>query len=320
MSTHTTSVPGRGDNSLLERLCASWVDRAAVRNPDYHDGLGERFIPELYDFPPGLLPFKNHPAYLALDEPVHRRVQSLAWLAWNRRVVDTEELVVCKALIALMSGGTDIRLTGASRSAIRYTFLDEAFHSHMHEVAIGVIVRERGLPLELVDQLRRPGYSYRSLLAATKDMSERWETDIAHLTWAVVGELSIYEFLTIVSSDESIQPGSRELLTLHERDEAAHASIVAQVLREHFHALGRAQRACFVSCLPHAMTSLSQQDWAVWRDVLELAGVEKAAAIVADTEHDADVPNQLPLLRSYRRITSLCEELDIELPESHHGS
>ncbi|WP_258196714.1 diiron oxygenase [Nocardia farcinica] len=75
------------------------------------------------------------------------------------------------------------------------------------------------------------------MLAATADRPDA----CARLTWAVVGELSIYEFLTIVSDDETIQPGSRQLLELHERDEAAHASIVAQVMRGHFHEFGKEQ-------------------------------------------------------------------------------
>ncbi|WP_028479888.1 diiron oxygenase [Nocardia sp. CNY236] len=272
LSSRTPETVARAASSVLDRLCKTWLTRAAVRNPNYDDESAARFVPELHDFPPELLPFNDHPTYVALDEPIHRRVQALAWVAWNRRVVETEELVVCRALLALMNGETDIA------------------------------------------RLRRPGHSYRSLLAATADSREAWESDIARLTWAVVGELSIYEFLTIVSNDERIQPGARVLLELHERDEAAHASLIAQVMRGHFHELGTQQRARFVDFLPHAMTSLSQQDWVVWKDVLELAGVDQAAAIVADVENAPDVADHVPLLRSYQRIASLCHDVDIDLP------
>jgi hypothetical protein len=104
------------------------------------------------------------------------------------------------------------------------------------------------------------------------------------------------------------------LLELHERDEAAHASVVAQALGEHFHELSTRQRDCLARCLPLAMHSLSQQDWLVWGDVLEVAGVDGARAIVKDTENDRTVPDQLPLLRSYERIESFCQDVGIVLP------
>jgi hypothetical protein len=306
--------PDSEPKAILERLSSSWLTRAAVRNTQYVEDPEPAFDPQLYDFPPALLPFRAHPAYLMLDEPVQRRVQALAWISWNRRVVDTEEMVVCKALAALLNGQTDLSLKGPARVTIRQTLLDEYFHSHIHEVAARITARERQLAPALIDRLSRPGYSHRSYRATAARMTESWEKDVALLTWAVVGELSIYEFLTLVSDDPMIQPGSRALLRLHERDEAAHATVVAHALGEHFHELGEPQRACFVRCLPLAMHSLSQQDWSVWCDVLELAGVANARDIVADVEHDRGVPDQLPLLRGYQRVTSFCEDVGIELP------
>ncbi|WP_258196480.1 hypothetical protein [Nocardia farcinica] len=61
-----------------------------------------------------------------------------------------------------MSDETDLRLSGPSRMSIRHTLVDEAFHSHMHEMAAAAVLHARGLPVEYAEQLRRPGFSYRS--------------------------------------------------------------------------------------------------------------------------------------------------------------
>lgn len=300
--------------TILDRLSRSWLTRAAVRNPEYVEDPAPAFDPALHDFPPALLPFRAHPDYAGLDEATQRRVQALAWISWNRRVVDTEEAVVCRALAALLGGHTDLRLTGAARMTIRQTLLDEYFHSQIHEVAAALTARQRQLAPELVARLARPGYSHRSYRAAAAELREAWEKDVALLVWAVVGELSIYEFLTLVSDDPMVQLGSRSLLRLHERDEAAHATVVAHALREHFHELTAPQRACFARCLPLAIHSLSQQDWSVWTDVLELAGVPRARQIVDDVEHDRGVPDQLPLLRGFDRVIAFCADVGLEPP------
>lgn len=76
---------------------------------------------------------------------MQRKIQTLTWVAWNKGVVDTEELVVAFALIGLVNGATNISLTGVDRVAIRQTLIDEYFHSHRHEVAIGISCRGRKL-------------------------------------------------------------------------------------------------------------------------------------------------------------------------------
>jgi hypothetical protein len=112
--------------------------------------------------------------------------------------------------------------------------------------------------------------------------------------WAVVGELSIYEFLGLVLEDPMVQPSSRALLRLHALDEAAHGSLIAQIVRDNFHNLSEKQQACFVKCLPLAMVGFSEEDWLVWYDVLELAGVTAARKIISDTESDSVIPGILP--------------------------
>jgi len=303
-------------NNIVDRLCRSWSTRATVRNGEFVEVPEPGFDPDMYDFPPQLLPFRNHQDYIELDRPIQCRVEALSWIAWNKRVVDTEELVVSPALAALMNGATDLCLKGSDRTAIRQTLVDEYFHSHMHEVAIEITMRGRNLSAQLTDQLSRPACVYRSYAMTADYMEESWEKDIARLAWSVVGELSIYEFLGQVSGDPMIQPASSMLLRLHERDEAAHASLIAQIMRDHFHEFSEKQKACFVKCLPLAIAGFCQEDWLMWQDILELAGVGAAREIVSDTQSDSSVPNQLPLMRSFQKVEDFCSDLGLDMPTS----
>lgn len=306
-------------DDIVHRLRDNWLSRAAVRNADYKDYPADLFDPKKYDYPPQTIPFRNHPGYLALHESQKQYIQSLAWIAWNKRVVDTEELLVAPALNAMMNGDTDISIKGTERIAIRHIMIDELFHSHMHEVAIDFTIRYREIPSHVIDKFQRPACSFRSYSETAASLKENWQKDTARLAWVVVGELSIYEFLTLVSKDPQMQPVSRNLIQLHERDEAAHASVIAQVMKNHFQELTEQQQACFIDCLPLAVTGFSQEDWVVWQDILELIEVEDAQQIIEDTINDINVPNRLPLLRSFEKIENFCRSLGFELPRANQS-
>ena len=301
-------------NFIVDKICRNWPTRSAVRNGEFVEVPEPFFDVKMRDFPTELVPFRNHPSYVELDEEIKRKVETLAWISWNKRVVDTEELVVTPALVALMNGSTDICLKGPAKTAIRQTVVDEYFHSHMHDVAVGVTTRGRKIPLSVVDRLSRPAWVYRSYMALASTLDHAWERDIARLAWCVIGELSIYEFLNIVSADEDIQPASRTLLRLHERDEAAHASLIAQIIKDHYHQLKPAQKSRFDSSIPVAMDGFSQEDWHTWLDILQAAEIPCAAEIISDTRNSESISSHLPLLRSFQRVQDFCKELGISLP------
>ena len=301
----------RASNSVVDRICRNWSTKSAVRSGEFKEVPEPFFDIGKRDFSSRLLPFNNHPDYISLGEKAHRYIETLAWISWNKRVVDTEELVVTPALASLMNGATDINLQGSSKMVIRQAIVDEYFHSHMHDIAVGLTVRGRNISEDIVDQLNRPACVYRSYLATANKFEHEWEKNIARLAWCLVGELSIYEFLTIVSSDESIQPASRTLLRLHERDEASHASLMAQVMKDHFYQLGEKQKQCFVECLPAAVRGFSQEDWLVWEDILKLAQIDGYRKIISDVKANNNVPDMLPLTRSFQRISDFCRDVGI---------
>lgn len=310
ISSKTTS---NHSNNIVSRLCSNWSTRATVRNGEFVETPEPFFDPDMKDFPEYMLPFNKHPQYQNATLEKRQLVETLSWISWNKRVVDTEELVISPALIAIMNGHTDLKITGVDRMAIRQTLVDEYFHSHMHEIAVGITVRGRNISDDIVSSLNRPACVYRTYKKAADSLETDWEKDIARLAWCVVGELSIYEFLGKVSADPYIQPASSSLLKLHERDEAAHASLIGQIMRDHFHEFGDSQKRCFVKHLPLAMDGFSQEDWVVWQDILELAEIDDAKQIVFDMKHDSKTPDNIPLLRSYQKVESFCSDLNIKL-------
>lgn len=297
-------------SAKVDRLTKSWADRAAVRSPKWTDGPVPKFDLSMRDFPEGLLPFCEHPSYCSLPMETKFLVETFAWVAWNKRVVDTEELLVAPALHELLSGVMGIDLFGHERAAIRQTIIDEYFHSHMHEVAVGVTLEGRRIPMDAIKRFDKPSGCVRTCREFVANIAEPWKRSIAQLAWVIVGELSIYEFLGLVSQDTTIQPFSRRMLELHERDEGAHAFVIADVIRNRFLDFSRPQRSFLLECLPIAMQAFSETDWQVWRQVLLAAEVEKANAIISDMEKGVKrASDSGQLLRSYSNIERLSAEL-----------
>ncbi|MCU4677553.1 diiron oxygenase [Catenovulum sp. 2E275] len=300
------------ENGLLNTLTKNWQFKSTIRSGKFSETPAELFDPELKDYPERLLPFIGHPEYERLDEQTKQTVNSISWIAWNKRVVDTEELIVSPALSLLLTGDLELKLSGNYRGAIRQAIVDEYFHSHMHEITVQLTLDNRGIPIEQASKLTRQALLYREYKALAAQYSEQWQTNLILLIWCVVGELSIYEFLTFVSKDESIQPASRSLVSLHERDEAVHASVIEEVLVDNFDQFSREYTDFIEEILPQAVQAFSTVDWLVWEDVLSISGVSKAKEIIRDISTDLAISSSIPLNRSFIRIKRFCEKVGIE--------
>ncbi|ROS05524.1 para-aminobenzoate N-oxygenase AurF [Sinobacterium caligoides] len=290
---------------------SDWKNKSIVRSGRFKESPDELFDENLTDYPDNLLPFIGHPAYEALDDRIKSRIGSFAWIAWNKRVVDTEELIIGPALACLIANKTDITLKGIPKMAIRQAIVDEYFHSHMHDIAVGITIENRSLSQEDVEQLDKPALLYRRYQEVASDLPEQWQKDIALLVWCVIGELSIYEFLTFVSKDETVQPASRSLVGLHERDEAVHASLIQAVMEDNYQYLSEEQKSCFEACLPYGLSAFSAVDWVIWQDVLRISGVKDSEQIIKDVINDSSISNTIPLNRSFVRIKRFCENVGI---------
>lgn len=303
------------ENGLLNTLTKNWQFKSTIRSGKFSETPAELFDPELKDYPERLLPFIDHPEYKRLDERTKQDINSFSWIAWNKRVVDTEELIVSPALSLLLTGDLELKLSGTYRSAIRQAIVDEYFHSHMHEITVQLTLDHRSIPIERASKLTRQALLYREYKALAEQYAQQWQKNLILLIWCVVGELSIYEFLTFVSKDESIQPASRSLVSLHERDEAVHASVIEEVLVDNFDQFSREYSDFIEDILPKAVQAFSTVDWLVWEDILNICGVNNAASIVSEISTKSDTSSSIPLNRSFIRIKRFCEKVGIEYKE-----
>ncbi|MGF1431045.1 diiron oxygenase [Kitasatospora sp. LaBMicrA B282] len=293
------------DESVLRRIADSWPRRATVRTDlDRVTDPGE-YDPALPDYPERLLPFAEHPKYLAASPEARRRVQTLAWLVYNERVIAAEEHVANPTFAMIMHGvfpGADGVHT---KRAVQQTHVDEVWHTYMHMIAMQ---RTR----ELRQVTDEPAYphtvTYRRLLEAEAQASERWERDLLKLVWTTVSEISVNAYLELLSRDETVQPLHTLVPRLHARDESAHSSVMVEVAKGLYTHLNAEQRRAFVDALPKALNAFVAQDFAVWPGILRHAGIADAEEIVADCRRAS---GSGLLVRDFSGIRRIVREMEL---------
>ncbi|MEU2723650.1 diiron oxygenase [Streptomyces smyrnaeus] len=294
------------DESVLRRIAASWPRRATIRTDLDQIAEPEEYDRTLPDYPVHLLPFAEHPHFVAADPEKRQQVLTMAWLVYNERVIAAEEYVANPTFAMIMHGvfpGADgVQL----KRAVQQTHVDEVWHTYMHMVAMQ---RTR----EVREVVNEPSYphtvTYRRLLQAEAETSEKWERDLLKLVWTTVSEISVNAYLELLSRDTTVQPLHALVPRLHARDESAHSSVMVEVAKSLFVHMNTEQRRAFVDALPRALNAFVAQDFEVWPDVLKHAGIEHADEIVADCR--AQAGNDL-LVRDFSGIRRIVREMELE--------
>lgn len=292
--------------STLKRIVAAWPRRATVRTDVAAFMEAEVSASGVTDYPVRLIPFAEHPHFLEASEESRRLVNTLAWQAYNARVIAAEEYVANPTFEMLTHGvfpGVD---RYEAKEAVQQSHIDEVWHTYMHMTAMQRTKEARNLTVQ-------PDYSHpvtnRRLFELTAKRSEKWERDILFLVWTVVGELHINNFLELLARDQTIQPMHALVARLHARDEAAHGPIVAEVMKDIFVHLNREQRELFIRTLPDAITALGAQDYEIWSDILNFVGMDGATEIIADTRR---LPGTEMMLTDFSTVERLVRDLGIE--------
>jgi hypothetical protein len=294
------------DAGVLHRLAGSWPRRATVRTD--MDRLAE---PEEYDrgtpdYPARLLPFAEHPTFLAASPEQRRHVLTLAWLVYNERVIAAEEYVANPTFAMIMHGVFPGADHFALRQAVQQTHVDEVWHTYMHMIAMQ---RTREVRAVGAEPDYPPTVTYRRLVEAERQASEQWERDLLKLVWTTVSEVSINAYLELLSRDTTIQPLHALVPRLHARDESAHSSVMIEVVKALYPHLNVAQRQAFAQAIPQALNAFTAQDFTVWPVILRHAGIPDADEIVQDCRREEG--NDL-LVRDFSGIRRVVRELEIE--------
>lgn len=294
------SEPGIGP-STLRRIAAAWPRRATVRTDLDKVTTPEAYDRDVLDYPEHLLPFAGHPDFAGQPEDRRLLTNTLAWIAYNARVIAAEEHVANPTFVMLAHG----RFPGLERyevkEVVQQAHVDEVWHTYMHMVAMQRTREVRGITAEA--DIVQP-VTNRRLFALADQCSESWERDLLFLLWTTVGEVSINAFLDLLAGDTTIQPMHALIARLHARDEAAHGPVLAELMKEIFPRLERHQQDFLVRWFPDAITAFGAEDYDLWPQVLSLAKVPKAADIVGDTQGSAGGELMLTDFSTVRRLLS----------------
>lgn len=286
--------------AVLTRLAANWGRRAQVKREEIE--VIQLLDAERPDFLPALLPFKDHPLFLAASDQMQQTILSCGWLAYNEKTVDIEAHIITPACLHIVYGEVPGLGDGVSRQLASETLVDEAYHTLLVSNASHVTRTQRHLealpvPLSaLVTKMRE----------AQDQCSESWQKVLIHLATAIVSEVFISDYLKLLSGDMSIQPLNRLTVAMHRRDELAHSSIFRHLAKALYAALGTRERAFFLEVLPKPVRWFANQEWDVWQAMLHHIGFAQTETVINDCRRQ----NEENLTRlDYSGILDLAEAL-----------
>lgn len=217
------------ENAVLSRLAGNWHRRATVKQEE--PNLDDVFELDRPDFPEALLPFREHPTYLALDDGMRDRILAWGWISFNKNIMDIEQHVVNPGFALVTRDVFDTGIDSESMTlAVTQAMVDEQYHTLMHLNASAVTRRKRGwrMPetaLPLAYKARRQ--AHRIATAGTDE-----ERALVSLAFTTVAEISVNAHLDLVAENHEIQPVNRMTAVLHNRDEYCHASIADTLAQE----------------------------------------------------------------------------------------
>jgi len=294
------------DHKLISQLMRNWPKRSTVRGC-YFDELKKQkdYNPAISDYPTEMVPFWNHPTFEKVDCEIKEKILTWAWINYNQRTIHAEEKVANPAFHLLMQGifpGCD---TFEMRSVVQQSLIDEHFHSLMHYNAIEATKRVR----DLTDTIHFPdSITYRELVKAQSEVSEKWKKQSMVLVWAIVSEISINAFLSLLSGSKTIQPIHSLIAKLHDIDEYSHSSVLIEITKSIYVRMNREQQDFFIKYLPSALKAFIAQDYSVWTNILEHYNVKGIKEIIGDSKN---IKSNDSLIRDFSGLRKISNDLNI---------
>jgi alpha-N-dichloroacetyl-p-aminophenylserinol N-oxygenase len=293
--------PCAASRAVLQKMARSWNARAQVRKASATEELA--FDLDRPDFAVELLPFRDHPRFLALDAPVRARVLSAAWLAYNSKTLDIESWIVSPFCHDVLGGSVRGLDDEISHQIVSETLVDESFHVLLTVNATNLTRRMRDLPLRLPpsELLRRARQEQAAHVAP-------WQRALLGLAVAVVSEVFISDYLLLLSGSETLQPLHRLAVDSHRRDEASHGVVFRHLAKIAYRAMSPREQEFFAAALPRPVRWFAAPDAATWSALLNQLGVAGADELVGDClRHGADELSTI----DYTGVVELAHELGI---------
>ncbi|MEL6438498.1 MAG: diiron oxygenase [Cyanobacteria bacterium J06621_8] len=286
--------------AFLQKISQTWHRRAQVKTKEIEPK--STIDASLPDFRVDLLPFKDHPDFLAASPEMQNRILSCGWLAYNEKTIDIEAKVINPACNHIIYGEVPGADDETSQLIASETMVDEAYHILLVNKACHLTRRQRNL-----QSLKLPDFNLViNMQREQEQWSEYWQKVLVQLATATVSELFISDYLDLLAHDKTIQPFNRLVVDTHRRDEMAHGTIFNHLAKHIYSQLNREQQEFFMEILPKPVGWFANVELTVWQAMLEQISFEPAAKVIADCA----AANEVNLMRiDYTGITSLAEEL-----------
>ncbi|MCG7490557.1 diiron oxygenase [Vibrio sp. Of14-4] len=287
----------------LTRIAGSWDRRATVKQaPVFHEKLLDESKP---DYPSTLIPFWEHPDFQAHDADLKFKLLSHAWVNYNNNTITAEENVANPAFYLMMTDKFPGTHYESMKKNMIQALIDEHYHTYMHMSANFATKRIRAL-----NKLVLPhSVSYRHFLKAQEDATESWQKDLLTVVWAIVSEISINAYLSLLEDAKDIQQVHCDIAKAHNLDEYGHAKICFEVAKSIYANMNKKQKRYFVDFLPLALKAFVANDYSVWRATLEQLNFKKVDTIIGDCELTVSKKN---LIRDYSGLKHIVFDLEIE--------
>jgi alpha-N-dichloroacetyl-p-aminophenylserinol N-oxygenase len=302
-----TATDGRIDpveNAVISRLANNWSRRATVKRTE--PSLDDLFEPARADYPEHILPFRDHPTYLALAPEMRAKVLAWAWIAYNRHTVIAEQRVANPAFGLVLQGEFPGAYGEALELSLVQAMVDEQYHTLMHMNGSAVTRRRRGWAMP--DSALPISHTAREHERLRMQARERWQRSLTTLAFATVSEISINAYLDLLADDPHIQVINSTTARLHNRDEYCHMAITAELAKMVWIHLSDDQRQYFLRMLGSGLEAFVATDYTTWYRIVDLVGIPDGAQMVADAQADT---SRKRLIRDYTGLYRLCQELEV---------
>ncbi|OYD68950.1 diiron oxygenase [Rhodococcus sp. OK302] len=293
------------ESAIVRRLAENWSRRAAVKRSELE--LEDLFDTTKLDYPDSLLPFAQHPTYLALTPEQQVRLRAWAWIAFNKNVMDIERAVVNPGFELLAVDAFDIGFGDSVEVAVNQAMVDEQYHTLMHLNASSLTRRGRGLslPTKLLPEVQ----TVRSRAQALAECPDARSRAVVSLAYMTVAEISISSYLDVIIDGEEIQPVNRATVRLHNRDELCHASIADALAVSVFEALDADARRRFADGAAEAMAAFAGNDFGAWQAIMDAEEISGGNRMIEDIKHS---PGSELLVQDFSGIRKLFDTLGVD--------
>ncbi len=294
--------------ALLEKMAHNWHRRAQsaqVRETVETESKPEMaFDIERDDFRIDLLPFKEHPGFLSAPLELRKKALSCGWIAYNEKTVDIEAKVISPACNHIIYKEVPGVQDGISQLIASSALVDEAYHIQLVVKACRLTRQYRQL-----EHLRLPSFTLVKSMEHEKSLyTEPWQKILIQMATAIVSEVFVSDYLSLLAHDTTIQPLNRLTVYTHLRDEKAHHSIFTGLAKCMYSCLAPEQQSFFAEVLPKPVRWFADVELEVWSAMLQQINFPHAQRIIQDC---ASVANVNLLRIDYSGITELARELGI---------